>query len=167
MYTCDICEKGFLNPKGLNAHKGVHVLRGEKNYSCDICNTAFSRISEFNTHKKLYHNQAVKPYSCNLCDIACETNYALVQHKRTHTGEKPFSCDTCKKSFARVSKLNEHKRTRLHMKRKENANKFTAPHFPSTNSDNDCEDNSIELIEKQATIDEDFIPIKSETQKEN
>ena len=164
MYTCDICEKGFMNPKGLNAHKGVHVLRGEKNYSCDICNTAFSRSSEFYTHKKLYHNQTEKPYSCNLCDISCETNYALTQHKRKHTGEKPFSCNTCNKSFARVAKLNEHKKTRLHMKRKENASKIKIQSSPS-NSTNNGEDSIRELIEDKETLDDDFFPVKDEAHK--
>ena len=48
---------------------------------------------------------------CSQCDYQTPNRAHLVNHNRTHTGEKPFQCETCQKSFGSRSNLNTHMRT--------------------------------------------------------
>ncbi|XP_052125528.1 zinc finger protein 572-like, partial [Frankliniella occidentalis] len=52
-----------------------------------------------------------KPYLCDFCKQRFSHKSSLVKHIRTHTGEKPHRCDFCKQRFAQRSSLVEHLRT--------------------------------------------------------
>ncbi len=108
MFTCDICDRVFININGLNAHKGVHVA--VKRFSCEICNKQFTRSKTLNAHKKIYHNDGEKPFNCDECKKAFISNSDLTKHKRIHTGEKPYSCIVCLKTFAQPGHLTSHLR---------------------------------------------------------
>ncbi|GBN19898.1 Zinc finger protein 436 [Araneus ventricosus] len=49
-----------------------------------------------------------KPHACNLCPKKFQRKSHLVQHHRTHTGDKPFVCDICGKEFARKEHFSRH-----------------------------------------------------------
>jgi len=57
------------------------------------------------------------PLKCNECDYVARWNSELVQHRRTHTGEKPFRCDVCQKTYGQKRHLSEHMLTHLGDKR--------------------------------------------------
>uniref|UniRef100_A0A3B3Z2R1 C2H2-type domain-containing protein n=1 Tax=Poecilia mexicana TaxID=48701 RepID=A0A3B3Z2R1_9TELE len=48
---------------------------------------------------------------CDFCEKVFNYKNNLVQHRRTHTGERPFSCKTCGKSFSKSSNLKVHMRS--------------------------------------------------------
>ncbi|WP_404831023.1 C2H2-type zinc finger protein [Endozoicomonas euniceicola] len=53
-----------------------------------------------------------KPFRCNVCEKRFAEQSGLTRHMRTHTtGEKPFRCDVCEKGFAEQSGLTRHMRT--------------------------------------------------------
>ncbi|KAL4154142.1 hypothetical protein QTP88_001975 [Uroleucon formosanum] len=41
-----------------------------------------------------------KSYPCDVCDKLFNQSSHLINHRRTHTGEKPYACDVCDKSFS-------------------------------------------------------------------
>ncbi len=108
MFTCDICERQFININGLNAHKGVH--NAVKNFACELCNKSFTRSKTLNAHRNVHHNDGEKPFNCDVCGKAFISNSDLTKHKRIHTGEKPFKCEVCLKAFSQPGHLTSHMR---------------------------------------------------------
>ncbi|XP_056388377.1 oocyte zinc finger protein XlCOF7.1-like [Hyla sarda] len=52
-----------------------------------------------------------KIFQCSECGKCLTRKSLLIEHHRTHTGEKPYSCSQCGKCFVRKSRLIEHQRT--------------------------------------------------------
>lgn len=49
-------------------------------------------------------------FQCNVCGKELLSAYTLVNHMRSHTGERPYGCSVCEKFFKTKSNLNEHYR---------------------------------------------------------
>lgn len=52
--------------------------------------------------------EALRRHVCKICWKSFKRRDHLVEHVRTHTGEKPYMCQICSKSFAKKSNLNAH-----------------------------------------------------------
>ena len=47
-------------------------------------------------------------YACPFCSTIMKKHAYMIDHIRTHTGEKPFICTFCNQRFSRKSSLKVH-----------------------------------------------------------
>ncbi|XP_076450305.1 uncharacterized protein LOC143286574 [Babylonia areolata] len=77
-------------------------------HTCNYCNKVLPTYGDLVQHKKTHMGE--RPFSCHICHKRFTQKAHLNIHKRTHTGEKPYPCPICHKRFAQSSHLNSHRR---------------------------------------------------------
>lgn len=96
-------------------------VKPDKIYKCAICNKVLKTESSLKKHKESMHEKrnhcgtvtgsgASRLYHCTDCNYTTPHSQTLVNHIRTHTGEKPFKCP-CGKSFTQSASLIAHSKT--------------------------------------------------------
>jgi len=107
------CGKSFHNQKALEKH----LLRHDniRNYQCSACDMRFYEPHQAKNHYKDVHQGIRKMHPCDHCGKEFRAPIKLVEHIRTHTGEKPNKCDLCDKAFNKKESLKRHIQ-RVHLK---------------------------------------------------
>ncbi|KAK4291441.1 hypothetical protein Pmani_035726 [Petrolisthes manimaculis] len=109
-YTCEFCGAAFVTPYALKVHVNTHTQ--EKKYTCADCGTAFLRKCNLSAHRKRFHGCSDMRLVCEVCGLATTTQRDLRRHQlATHTKQKPFSCKMCHRSYTAKESLNNHLRT--------------------------------------------------------
>lgn len=82
---------------------------GRPMYECHFCQRKFGWKSNLMDHLRTHTGE--KPFKCSMCPMAFALSSTMVKHLRTHTGEKPFKCSMCPKRFARQDHRALHMKT--------------------------------------------------------
>ncbi|CAH2261100.1 jg20097 [Pararge aegeria aegeria] len=109
---CPDCGKIFSRKSYMDNHyKLIHVRKSQ--HYCELCDKHFINGYAIRTHKKFVHEKYEKPKNkiCDICGRGFHTNRVLINHKRTHTGERPHKCSYCPAAFAQNVARKTHEKT--------------------------------------------------------
>ena len=107
-FKCHICPKSFVRNQQLTDHFNSH--KGIKPFICKVCGIEFTNKSNWKRHR-IEHNSKTKEFKCITCGREFARQYYLVDHVKTHTGEKPYFCVVCGSCSATRSNFNSHMKT--------------------------------------------------------
>lgn len=158
-FKCDICNRSFKSPKGLEYHLPMHT--GNWRYQCDICKKSFSLLSYLEIHMRFHtgekpelctkcgqgfstksglalhmrkHNGDLKRHACTVCGQAFKFPNELLDHTRVHTGDKPYACTLCAKPYRSKKLVRQHEL--MHNPEKKHACRFCDLMFKQSSNRN-------------------------------
>ncbi|XP_027210391.2 uncharacterized protein [Penaeus vannamei] len=109
-FTCEYCGSLFHNPYILKVHLNTHTQ--EKKYNCNDCDITFLRHCNLIAHKKRFHSSDDVRLVCEVCGKSKATQQDLRRHQiAQHSKEKPFSCQQCSRTYTSKESLKSHLRT--------------------------------------------------------
>lgn len=92
-----------------STEKKAKSKKAPVSFHCRICDSDFDNSPVFTQHMRSEH-QIEKPFVCAVCDKAYRIHSLLVEHHRSHTGEKPYHCEQCDRRFLQLQPYKAHMR---------------------------------------------------------
>ncbi|CAH2064479.1 unnamed protein product, partial [Iphiclides podalirius] len=109
---CPDCGKVFSRKLYMNNHYRLFHTTKTRHY-CEPCNKYYVTAYALRNHKQRIHEKTLPPKNkiCDICGRGFSTNRVLINHRRTHTGERPFKCSQCPAAFAQKYAKKSHERS--------------------------------------------------------
>lgn len=106
----------FCSDNGTDDDPVLREMKLKGEFPCRLCPSVFPNLRALKGHNK--EHLLSPPYECNVgtCHYSTGDKSNLLQHMRTHTGQKPFECKIC--NFGFTTKAN----CERHVKNKHNKN---------------------------------------------
>jgi len=110
-YICELCSKAFPYRKSLRNHMDIkHNLNKNETILCPKCGDIFTSRVKLAIHVQSKHKLKIQKHQCRYCDFKTHARNVIIEHERTHTGEKPEICQWCGKGFNAKKTLRNHER---------------------------------------------------------
>jgi len=123
-FDCDLCTEKFSTEGSLNQHK-IRTHKIEQKHKpkydasnplhCHTCKKAIQSENYLIYHMDTQHVQKTEFYNCRFCNYKVKVKYphSLLEHLRTHTGERPEKCTICGQCFKTKKTLTNHHKTHV------------------------------------------------------
>ncbi|CAN8001311.1 unnamed protein product, partial [Ixodes hexagonus] len=82
------------------------VLPDGRRFECRHCPKTFMYKHHLLDHNRTHTGE--RPFKCHVCSMSFARKFTLVEHTRRHTGERPHKCDFCPLRFGSRSSLTQH-----------------------------------------------------------
>ncbi|KAL4705083.1 hypothetical protein ACJJTC_002731 [Scirpophaga incertulas] len=123
MVQCPDCGKEYTRTTYMMNHYR-HVHTKQSRFFCQLCDKQFLNSTKYVEHQRYTHNGEKKEKNklCYICGRGFAEKRTLVNHMRTHSGERPFKCEHCNAAFTQKIAMLSHVKY-IHMKHKRKESK--------------------------------------------
>lgn len=117
-YPCPDCSNTYSRRAYMMNHYR-HVHMNQSKYYCSTCERHFLNRTRYIDHMRYNHEGVKKEKNklCNICGRGFAANRTLLNHMRTHSGERPYECEYCSSKFTQRTSMLSHIKY-IHLKSK-------------------------------------------------